>query len=301
MEASNWLAALGEGLGALGRIDMLQRLACELLPNGRVVARDVRTGRGFVVTPLDRAGAGGSERAPLPARAGVGDDAAPPWHGGDGSLDDGRPDDHDVFAQPADDDEDVEDSGTPLAEDVIAAPDERTDPWAETRGPLGEPESATTRLVLDLLERVRRAPSELLAWHEALDAARALVPSEAGAALEREPDARLRFLHAFGPRSAGVQGAVLPAGIGIAGFAAERVASVLVQDTQQDPRFCSDLDEVTGFSTHAVLCVPVAYEGRVFGCLELLNPLLPGGYDRPQLELVEMVADTLAARLATEG
>ncbi len=284
--ASNWLAALGEGLGALGRIDALQRLACELLPNGRVVARDVRTGRGFVVAPAGLGG-GGDGQQPLPARLGA-DVVA-------------HVDDHEVFAQPADDDEDVDDGGTPLAEDLVAAPDELTDPWADIGGRPPEPESATTRLVLDLVERVRAAPSALLAWHEALDASRALVPSEAGAALEREVDGRLRFLYAFGPRSSGVQGAVLPAGIGIAGFATQRVASVLVQDTQQDPRFCSDLDDVTGFSTHAVICVPVAFEGRVFGCLELLNPVLPGGYDRQQLELVEMVVDSLAGRLATEG
>ncbi|NOY25635.1 MAG: GAF domain-containing protein, partial [Oligoflexia bacterium] len=125
-----------------------------------------------------------------------------------------------------------------------------------------------------------------------------LVPAEAGAALEREPDGRLRFLHAFGPRAKGVQGAVIPAGFGIAGFAVQRVASLLVTDTRSDERFCSDFDDITGFDTHAVICVPVAFERQIFGCLELLNPVLPGGFDRSQVQRVELVADALAGRLA---
>ena len=47
--------------------------------------------------------------------------------------------------------------------------------------------------------------------------------------------------------------------------------------------------------------VPVAFEGTVFGCLELLNPVLPGGFDRAQLELVEMVAAALSSRLVDPG
>ncbi|NOY24721.1 MAG: hypothetical protein GXP62_02515, partial [Oligoflexia bacterium] len=43
VEASNWLAALGDGLAALGILAGLDRLACERLSNGRVLARNVRT------------------------------------------------------------------------------------------------------------------------------------------------------------------------------------------------------------------------------------------------------------------
>jgi hypothetical protein len=55
LEAVNWLAALGEGLARLGVEGALERVACESLPNGQVLVRDVRTGRGFVVHPLDGA------------------------------------------------------------------------------------------------------------------------------------------------------------------------------------------------------------------------------------------------------
>jgi hypothetical protein len=52
VEAGNWLTALGLGLDQLGAVDALDRLACEVLPNATVIARDARSGMGFIVLPL---------------------------------------------------------------------------------------------------------------------------------------------------------------------------------------------------------------------------------------------------------
>jgi GAF domain-containing protein len=51
----NWIVALGHGLAELGRDVDLTRLACEVLPNGTVIARDIRSGTGFVVQAIDEA------------------------------------------------------------------------------------------------------------------------------------------------------------------------------------------------------------------------------------------------------
>lgn len=261
VEAANWLSALGDGLHALHAVDGLERLACELLPNGRVVARDVRTGRGFVVHPL-------GAQAPLATE--------------------------DVDTEPELGAQPHPGWGEEPSEEVFAAPPSEGEDESGELLPARPPMAGRLR---ELAERVLASPSALLAWHEALDAARALIPSEAGAALEREPGGHLRFLYAFGPRSSGVQGALLPRGVGIAGYAVERATSLLVQDTRADARFCQDFDDVTGFATQAVICVPVAEDGHVHGCLELLNPLLPGGFDPDALATVEALADVLARRL----
>jgi GAF domain-containing protein len=47
--AGNWITALGLGLDKLARADAIERLACEVLPNGTVIARDISTGMGYVV------------------------------------------------------------------------------------------------------------------------------------------------------------------------------------------------------------------------------------------------------------
>ncbi|MEN0064455.1 MAG: GAF domain-containing protein [Myxococcota bacterium] len=54
--ARNWMVALGRGLDELGQADSLERLACEVLPNGTVIARDVSTGTGYVVHAVDAEG-----------------------------------------------------------------------------------------------------------------------------------------------------------------------------------------------------------------------------------------------------
>jgi hypothetical protein len=61
VEASNWLSALGSGLEQLGVVAAIDRLACEVLPNGTVLVRDVRNGQGFVVQPSEASEFSGEE------------------------------------------------------------------------------------------------------------------------------------------------------------------------------------------------------------------------------------------------
>lgn len=53
VEASNWLSALGIRLEELDVVASIDRLACEVLPNGTVLIRDARSGQGFVVQPTE--------------------------------------------------------------------------------------------------------------------------------------------------------------------------------------------------------------------------------------------------------
>jgi hypothetical protein len=55
VNAANWLIALGLGLEQLGVMMGLDRVACEVLPNGQVLARDARFGDGYVVQPMGMA------------------------------------------------------------------------------------------------------------------------------------------------------------------------------------------------------------------------------------------------------
>ena len=52
VQGNNWIQALGLGLAEMGRADAIQRLACEVLQNGTVIARDITTGTGFIVQQL---------------------------------------------------------------------------------------------------------------------------------------------------------------------------------------------------------------------------------------------------------
>ena len=52
VEADNWLAALGIGLARLQVAQDLGHVACETLPNGHILVRDVRSGAGYAVVPI---------------------------------------------------------------------------------------------------------------------------------------------------------------------------------------------------------------------------------------------------------
>ena len=53
IEASNWLAALGQGLEQFGLVRSIERLSVEVLRDGQVLARDRKTNHGYLVQELD--------------------------------------------------------------------------------------------------------------------------------------------------------------------------------------------------------------------------------------------------------
>lgn len=312
VEAGNWLAALGLGLDRLGVVADIHRLACEVLPNGTVIARDVRTGSGFVVRPEQAEGDGfasaeDDEPIAAPSASARFADASSPESGfADVVMDEHLTEDE--VDTVVDDDEEESYSGMDSLQDLPPEALELLDEPSSSADQIAmdelheeeEEDELRDRIILDLLEGIRRAPSDLVAWQTALDVALALVPSEAGSVLQQEDDGGVRFVGTVGPGSHRLAAVKLPRGTGIVGFCLDRIASLIVQDPKNDPRFFKAMDEVTGFATKAVLCVPVAMEGEVFGCIELVNP--PHGilYDRTHIELVELVAGALADRLATE-
>lgn len=63
----------------------------------------------------------------------------------------------------------------------------------------------------------------------------------------------------------------VPMGHGIAGFCTREGVSLAVSDGQNDPRFVNDISQEVGVKTTCVLCTPVQFQGRVYGCIELIN------------------------------
>jgi GAF domain-containing protein len=74
VDATNWLVALGDAAARLGVVGGMDRIACEGLPNGQFLVRDVRSGLGFVICPLDEEDDSDAPtvQGPLPIAAGDG-------------------------------------------------------------------------------------------------------------------------------------------------------------------------------------------------------------------------------------
>lgn len=266
VDAPNWLAALGLALDRTGQIAALGRLACEVLPNGGVIARDARSGLAFIVHA-------------------EGDDSAALLAGPTRSADDIELEAATSELQSGGDDEVSEEYPTVVTR-TIGDPALRADrlrtAWAWSGLSLSD---------------IREAPGEEAACRAALRLAQAAVPSGAGAVLLRDPAGGLRFAAASGPSSARLAGLRVPPGRGIAGFCVQRGVGLALRRPQDDPRFYAEIDRLTGFSTEGVLCAPVG--APALGCLQLLNPE-SGALSAEELRLVEPVCEELAARLALD-
>ena len=243
VEASNWLSALGEGVAQLGSHGPLDRIACEALPNGQVLVRDVRSGQGFIVQTLD---ADESEERV----AEIEPDALP----------------------------------LPLPEDT-----------ADTA------EVARPATLMDEVDEIMRAATDEAAIRHTLEALRALVPAEGASVIRVRSDGTLGFAAAAGPGAAALQGVSFSSSQGVAGFSVRRRAAVALSEPYADPRFFSNVDAVTGVRTRSILCVPVAFETRVFGCIEAVNSVNARGFGAEDMADAGILADALAQRLTAGG
>src|ERR1051325_7515113 len=61
-------------------------------------------------------------------------------------------------------------------------------------------------------------------------------------------------------------------GEGIAGQVALRQQPMMVTDVDTSPFFSARVDQLTGFTTKAILCAPLLFGGRTLGVLEVVNP-----------------------------
>ncbi|MGH9332682.1 MAG: HD domain-containing phosphohydrolase, partial [Vicinamibacteria bacterium] len=118
--------------------------------------------------------------------------------------------------------------------------------------------------------------------------------AEAGSILLYDEQRRLRFHTASGQAASAVKPMYVEAGQGIAGWTADTGKSALVNDVDSDPRFERRFDRATGFVTRSILCVPLTFEGRVIGVLELLNKRNGDGFDSEDETLLGSLGDQAA-------
>jgi len=90
----------------------------------------------------------------------------------------------------------------------------------------------------------------------------------------------------------------VPKGSGVAGWVAEHVQPVLLNDVYADERFNPDYDRQTGFRTRNMLCVPVCYGGTCIGVCQVINRI-DGDFSEEDLQLLEPLS--IMAAVAIEN
>jgi len=84
---------------------------------------------------------------------------------------------------------------------------------------------------------------------------------------------------------------------GIAGWAAEHLEPIIINNVRTDPRFFAAIDERVGFETHSLVAVPLAARGRVLGVIEVINKRSGEDFTEDDASLLSILATISASAL----
>ena len=163
-------------------------------------------------------------------------------------------------------------------------------------------ETSLLRRQIGTIYQVNRLTRSIDNLEELLDlimqGAEAAVEAEASCiALYHPSDDRLHIEFASGEKSEGVRHLSLAMGQGILGEVAATGTPLRVDDTQQDPRFESSVDRVTGFTTRCILAAPMQRRDELLGVLEVINKRGGPWFTDEDARLLEIVATQAAVAI----
>jgi len=84
---------------------------------------------------------------------------------------------------------------------------------------------------------------------------------------------------------------------GIAGKVAASQKSYFVPDTTKDPNFSRKVDQVTGFLTKSIIAVPLIYQKKTHGVIEIVNRINGIPYTESDHLILQTIADFAAISL----
>jgi GAF domain len=134
----------------------------------------------------------------------------------------------------------------------------------------------------------------------AIDTALGLVPSQAGVLLLYDFGARDLYSTVIrAPGGAQITGYRTTVTEGVAGFCATQGLPLALSQGDQDTRFSTVLGTQCGLGVYTLAGIPIQYEGRLYGVLELANRQAGGGYTTEELNALAYIGRQLAERLST--
>ncbi|MBL7064281.1 MAG: GAF domain-containing protein [Anaerolineae bacterium] len=96
-----------------------------------------------------------------------------------------------------------------------------------------------------------------------------------------------------------LRGHRIGADTGIAGWVAAESEPVIANNPRQDWRFSSQVDELFGFVTRSLICVPMSVGDNLVGVIELLNKHDDGEFSEADVALLSILGNTAAMALET--
>ena len=114
--------------------------------------------------------------------------------------------------------------------------------------------------------------------------------------LDEETD-ELVFEAVAGEGSESLVGRRFPSSTGIAGFVLVSRQPLVIEDVLEDPRFSRETAESTGFLPKGLMAVPLLYEERALGVLEVLDRPQRSQFSLVEMDLLGLFANQAAIAL----
>jgi diguanylate cyclase (GGDEF)-like protein len=112
--------------------------------------------------------------------------------------------------------------------------------------------------------------------------------------LKDEETGELSFDIVVGVEEKRIMDVRLSPGEGIAGHVLETGEPIILQDVENDKNFYRKVDEITGFRTRSVICVPLKSKGKILGVIEIINVKDTSDFQAKYLPILQVLSDYAA-------
>lgn len=128
----------------------------------------------------------------------------------------------------------------------------------------------------------------------AVESATRLLGAEAGSLLLLDQNTgELFFEVAVGKKGDKVNSVRFKKDLGIAGWVAKNKESLVIHDVSSDIRFFKGIDEISGFKTKNMVCVPVREKDKIIGVFQIINKI-DGDFVNDDVMILQTFANQVA-------
>lgn len=109
-------------------------------------------------------------------------------------------------------------------------------------------------------------------------------------------EGKLSFYIALGGKADQLKNITLAEKEGVAGFVAETGVPVVISDVSREPRFSKWVDQMTGFKTRSIACVPLRVRDELQGVIEVVSERV-GAFEDKDLDILTAIAGPVAVMI----
>jgi len=164
-----------------------------------------------------------------------------------------------------------------------------------------EPSPGGSESEIQLLAALSELMGTSMAFEEVIAAAMRFTSAMMGAdgsslLLVNRKEGGLSFYIALGEKAGQLKSMTLARGEGIAGLVAESGIPVVVSDVRREARFSKRVDQVTGFKTGSIACVPLRIRDELKGVIEVVSKRV-GTFSDKDLDMLTAIAGPVAVMI----